>query len=219
MGNMIEICHILGMEKRCRNQRRMDAMSSSLSRSRVRASTVANITIIDETRERNIAVLAGTSGVGAKAGAGSARSVGSGRKATAAGFLSFILDIRGIKSVSINGSMRAKTAALTRIVSTGQGVVGSSETGRISGSGAAVDSDSTMMGMVAAGSAGVTRSKVNLAGTAQLWQRSKSQVLQLVPVEMTASHMSQACSRLKVRNLHICPAGHTVPLKLSSAML
>ena len=144
--------------KRCRNQGRKDAMSSSLSRSRVRASTVANITRIDETRERNIAVLAGTSGVGAKAGAGSARSCGSGRKATAASFLSFILDIRGIKSVSIKGAMGAKTAALTRIVSTGQGVVGSSETGRISGSGAAVDSDPTMMGMVAAGSAGETRS-------------------------------------------------------------
>ena len=178
-------------------------MSSSLSRSRVRASTVANITIMDETRERNMAVLAGTSGFWAKAGAGSARSVGSGRKATAAGFRSFSLDIRGITSLSIKGAMGAEIAALTRIVSTGQGVVGSSETGRISGSGAAVDSGSTMMGMVAAGSVGVTRSKVNLAGTAQLWQRSKSQVLQLVPVEMTASHMSQACSRMKVRNMHI----------------
>ena len=76
-----------------------------------------------------------------------------------------------------------------------------------------------MMGMVAAGSAGVTRSKVNRAGTAQESQRSKSQIRQLVPLEMIESHMSQACSRLKVRNLHMCPAGHTVPLKSSSAML
>ena len=103
------------------------------------------------------------------------------------------------------------------MVSTGPGEVGSSETGRIGGSGAAVDS--TMMGMVAVGSAGATRSKVNLAGTAQVWQRSKSQIWQLVPFEMIKSHMSQACSCLKVRKLHICPAGHTVPLKSSSAML
>jgi hypothetical protein len=101
------------------------------------------------------------------------------------------------------------------MVSTGPGEVGSA--GRTGGSGAAVDS--TTMGMVAAGSAQATRSNVNRAGTAQESQRSKSQVLQLVPFEMTKSHMSQACSRLKVRNLHMCPAGHTVPLKSSSAML
>ena len=82
-----------------------------------------------------------------------------------------------------------------------------------------MDSDSTRMWMVAAGSAGVTRSKVNLAGTAQLWQRSKSQSLQLVPFKITASHMSHACSCMKVRNTHICPPGHTVPWKSSSAIL
>jgi tRNA G18 (ribose-2'-O)-methylase SpoU len=83
MGNMIGICQILEMEKWCINQGRMDALSSSLSRSRVRASTVANITLIDETRERNMAVLAGTSGVWA---------VGAERAATAAVFFSFNLD-------------------------------------------------------------------------------------------------------------------------------
>ena len=103
------------------------------------------------------------------------------------------------------------------MVSTGPGEVGSSETGRIGGSGAAVDS--TVMGMVAAGSAQATRSKVNRAGTAQESQRSKSQIRQLVPLEMIESHMSQACSRLKVRKLHMCPAGHTGPLKSSPAML
>jgi hypothetical protein len=79
-------------------------MSSALSRSRVRASTVANITIMDETRERTMAVLAGTSGVWAKAGAASARAGGSVRAAAAAGFLSFSLDIRGITSVSSTGA-------------------------------------------------------------------------------------------------------------------
>ena len=110
IGTMIWICQSLGMEKWCINQGRMDALSSSLSRSRVRASTVANITLMDETRERNMAVLAGTSGVWAKAGAASARAVGSERAATAAVFFSFNLDIRGITSVSSKGAGTAATS-------------------------------------------------------------------------------------------------------------